>query len=210
MKKLRFYSAVKTILGPVLKLFMRIHVKGSENEYTGDGGCVVCTNHTHFFDCVVLVIAFKVLQIRFLAKKELFSVPILKNIIKGFGAFGLDRGGQDVGALKKTIQMLSDGAVVGIFPQGTRQPGKEIADTKFKSGAAMAAYHAKVPVQPVLIKVKDKRYRLFRKKEVIIGAPISWKELGFSEGAHADYAKATEIIKEKICALEKEQINKVE
>lgn len=203
MKKLRLYAVAKAVLGPVLKLTMRVKVVNPENEYSGERGCVVCANHTHMFDCVVLAIAFCRMQLRFLAKKELFSVPLLKNLIEGFGAYGVDRGGADVGAVKKTIAMLSDGAAVGIFPQGTRYPGVEIEDTKFKSGAVMAAYHAHVPLQPVAINVKNRRYRFLRKKTVIIGAPISWEELGFREGEHPDYAKATAIVKERIIALDR-------
>jgi len=201
MKKLRFYAAAKAVLGPIIKLFMRIRVKGREKEYSGEGGLVVCANHLNMLDCITLAIAFK-RQIRFLAKKELFSVPLLKNLISSLGAYGVDRSGGSVGAIKKTISMLSDGATVGIFPQGTRQPGIETQKTNFKSGAAMAAFHAHVPIQPVYIKVKDRKYRFLRKKEVIIGEVIEWDELGFGDGEHADYAKATEMIKARIIELE--------
>ena len=203
MKKLRLYAVAKAILGPILALTMRVRVIGKKNEHTGDSGCVICANHTHMFDCIVLSIAFDRMQLRYLAKKELFRIPLLKNLIEGFGAYGVDRGGADVGAVKKTIAMLESGAAVGIFPQGTRHPGREIEDTKFKSGAVMAAYHAHVPVQPVAIKVKDRKYRFLRRKTVVIGAPISWEELGFREGEHPDYAKATEIVKERIIALDR-------
>ena len=203
MKKMRFYAIAKKIIGPILHLCMRIKIQNPDAEYKGDGGVVVCANHTHMFDCIVLGVAYMTRQVRFLAKAELFRIPLLKELMEALGAFGVDRGGADVAAMKKTIALLSDGATVGIFPQGTRHPGKEIADTKFKNGAAMAAYHARVPVQPVLIKVKDHRYRLFCKKTVIFGEPVSWEEMGFSEGQHADYSHATEIIKERILALEK-------
>ena len=202
MKKMRFYAIAKKILGPVLQFCMRIKIQNPESEYKGEGGLIVCANHTHMFDCIVLGVAYMTRQVRFLAKKELFKIPVLKNVMECLGAYGVDRGGADVGAVKKTISLLSDGATVGIFPQGTRHPGKKIEDTKFKNGAAMAAYHAHVAVQPVFIKVKDYRYRLFRRKTVIFGEPITWEELGFSLGEHADYTRATEIIKERILSLE--------
>ena len=202
MKKMRFYAISKKILGPVLQFCMRIKIQNPECEYKGEGGLIVCANHTHMFDCIVLGVAYMTRQVRFLAKKELFKIPVLKNVMECLGAYGVDRGGADVGAVKKTISLLSDGATVGIFPQGTRHPGKKISDTKFKNGAAMTAYHAHVAIQPVFIKVKDYRYRLFRRKTVIFGEPITWEELGFSQGEHADYTRATEIIKERILSLE--------
>lgn len=201
MKKLRFYAVAKAVLGPVIKLFMRIRVTNKEKEFSGEGGLVVCANHLNMLDCITLAIAFK-RQIRFLAKKELFSVPLLKGLISSLGAFGVDRSGGNVGAIKKTISLLSNGATVGIFPQGTRCPGIDVKETKFKSGAAMAAFHANVPIQPVFIKVKDGRYRFLRKKEVIIGDVIGWDELGFEDGEHADYTEATKIIKARIAELE--------
>ncbi len=204
MKKLRFYSVAKKIIGPILKCTMRIKVQNPEAEYTGDGGVVVCSNHTHMFDCIVLGVAYMTRQLRFLAKKELFQIPILRTLMSGLGAYGVDRGGADVGAVKKTISMLSDGATIAIFPQGTRHPGKEIGSTKFKSGAAMAAYHAHVPIQPVLIKVKNRRYRFLRKKTVVFGEVLTWEQLGFREGEHADYARATEIIRQRIIELDRQ------
>ena len=206
MKKNCFYAAAKCTIGPLLKICMRIKVLNPEAEYKGDSGLVVCANHTHMFDCIVLGVAYMTRQVRFLAKKELFRIPLLKNIMEWLGAYGVDREGADVGAIKKTISLLSDGETVGIFPQGTRHKGKAISLTQFKNGAAMTAYHAHTPIQPVLIKVKDYKYRLFCKKTVIFGEPITWEELGFSEGEHADYTKATEIIKERILSLEKIEV----
>ena len=203
MKKLRFYAVVKALIGPILKLTMRIKVKNPDAEHKGEGGLVICANHTHMFDCIVLGVAYKKRQLRFLAKAELFRIPLLSGLMRCLGAYGVDRGGADVGAVKKTISMLSDGATVAIFPQGTRHPGREISDTKFKSGAAMAAYHAHAAVQPVLIKVKNRRYRFLRKKTVIFGEPLSWEQLGFVEGEHPDYARATEIIRERIIELDR-------
>ena len=200
MKKLRFYAVAKIILAPLIKLCMNIRVTNAKNEYTGEGGLVICSNHLNMLDCVTLGVAFK-RQIRFLGKKELFRIPVLKNLLSMLGAYGVDRGGADVGAVKKTISMLSDGATIGIFPQGTRCREVAVEDTKFKNGAAMAAYHAHVAVQPVYIKTKKNKYQLFRRKEVIIGEPLSFESLGFSSDGHADYSRATEIIKQSIVDL---------
>ncbi len=201
MKKLRFYACAKVIVAPIIKLCMRIHITNPEKEYSKDGGLVICANHLNMLDCVTLAIAFK-RQIRFLGKKELFSIPLLSNLISMLGAYGVDRGGADVGAVKKTIAILKDGATVGIFPQGTRCRGVMVKDTKFKNGAAMAAYHAHVPIQPVFIKTKNKKYQFLHKKEVIIGDALTWESLGFTDGEHADYNHATDVIKSSIQALE--------
>ena len=203
MKKLRFYSFIKTLLGPVLKCTMRVTVKNGELEYKGEDGLLVCSNHINMFDCILLALAYDNRQIHYLAKKELFSIPLLSQLISSLGAYGVDRASADVGAVKKSIKLLSDGDTVGIFPQGTRHPGKDIESTSFKNGAAMAAYHAHVGIQPLYIKTKNRRYRFLRKKEVIFGDYISWEELGYRDGEHADYSRATALIKERILALDK-------
>ena len=200
MKKLRFYAVAKAVLGPIIKFFMRIRVHDAHNAYSS-GGVVVCSNHLSMLDCITLAIAFKK-PIRFLAKKELFSIPVFRSLISSLGAYGVDRGGADVGAIKKTISMLRDGATIGIFPQGTRCIGADVNDTKFKNGAAMAASHAGVPIQPVFIGTKNAKYKFLRRKEVYIGKIITQEELGFSEDEHTSYADATEILKSRIIELQ--------
>ncbi len=159
MKKLRFYAFAKAVIAPVIKLCMRIRVINPENEYTGEGGLVICSNHLNMLDCVTLAIAFK-RQIRFLGKKELFKIPVLRSFLSLLGGYGVERGSADVGAVKKTISLLSDGAAVGIFPQGTRCPCVSVADTSFKNGAALAAFRSNAAVQPVYIKTKNKKYTM--------------------------------------------------
>lgn len=208
MKKLRFYSVAKAVLGPIIKLFMRIRVHGKENEYSGDRGIVICSNHLSMLDCLTLAIALK-RPIRFLAKKELFSIPVFRSLISSLGAYGVDRKSADVGAIKKTISMLREGASVGIFPQGTRCPKMPICDTKFKSGAVMAASHAKVPIQPVFIGTKNGKYRFLRRKEVYIGAVLTPEALGLATEERPDYSSATDTLKASIIALESVYLHEV-
>ena len=127
------------------------------------------------------------------------------------GTWEMDGGGSLMNQSVHTVDLMqwlmgdveSVTSHMGIYNHDIKTEDTTVSLIKFKSGAAMAAYHAHVPVQPVAIRVKNRRYRFLRKKTVIIGAPITWEELGFREGEHPDYAKATEIIKERICALDR-------
>ena len=95
-----------------------------------------------------------------------------------------------------------------MFPQGTRYRGIDPAKTEVKSGIGMLVYRSKADVQPVFVRVKGYRYRLFRKKEVIIGKPISYEEFGFNTGGKEEYARAAQLVFDRILALRNEYQSK--
>lgn len=194
-----FYMGARKVLAGFIRFIFRAKIKGMGNE-PPFGGCVVCANHTSMLDVFILSACLE-RQLRYLAKAELFKIPILSGLIRSLGAYSVDRGKSDVGAIKKTLSLLKNGEMVCIFPQGTRHEGINPADTKIKSGVGMAAYHARVPVLPVYIKLKNYKYALFRKTEVIIGEPIKYEDLGFSGGGSAEYSAASKIIFDRICSL---------
>ncbi len=192
-----FYSAFKWIF----LLALRIKSTGAENlpKYNG---CIVCANHVSLFDVFSISASLpKERRLRYMAKAELFKIPLLRSIISALGAFKVDRGGSDVGAIKKSVSLLKEGEVIGIFPQGTRCKGKNPANTAIKHGAGMIAYYSKAPVLPVAIRTKKQKYALFRQVEVIFGTPITYEELGFSLGGSKEYKAATEKIFAEICRL---------
>ena len=191
-KKANFYSRAKFIVAPLYRFFMRVKARGVENV-PKDGGFVLCANHIAAVD-VISIGAVCPRQLTFVAKKELFSVPVLGWIVRKLGAIKVDRGANDVSAVRASIAAASEGRVLSIFPQGHRYPGVNPATTKIHSGAAMIAYHAKVPVLPVLINVKKGKYGFLRRVEVIFGKPISYDELGFTDGGRDEYTAATEKI----------------
>lgn len=202
----KLYSVLKAVLGPVVKFFMQIKTYGKENEQA-EGPLIVCANHTAIFDVLSLAISLK-RQLRYLAKKELFKVPLLSQLITALGAYGVDRGRGDVGAIKKTLSILNDGETVAMFPQGTRYIGVDPAETEVKSGIGMMVYRSKANVQPVFIRVKNYKYRFMRKKEVIIGKPIKYEEFGFINGGSEEYERAAKLVFERILALRNEGLNK--
>ncbi len=201
-----FYQFLRVILTPVLRFTMRVKPYGTENEQS-EGKLIVCANHTAIFDVVSLGISFK-RQLRFLAKKEIFKIPVLSQLFSALGAYSVDRGKGDVAAIKKTLSVLEDGEVVAMFPQGTRCIGVDPADTEVKSGVGMMVYRSKADVQPVFIRVKNFKYRFLRKKEVIIGKPIKYEEFGFTNGGTEEYERAARLVFDRILALRYEGLKK--
>lgn len=204
-KQNKLYGFLKATIGPIIKFCMRVKTFGTENEQK-DGALIVCANHTAMLDVLSLAVSFK-RQLRFLAKKELFKIPLLSQLISALGAYAVDRGRGDIGAIKKTLSILKDEEIVAMFPQGTRYVGVDPATTEVKSGVGMMIYRSKADVQPVFIRVKGYKYRFLRKKEVIIGKPIKYAEFGFTNGGTEEYEKAAKLVFDRILALRYEGLD---
>lgn len=195
-----FYSKAKFLLAGLIRKLWRIKVVGKENELQNKP-YLICSNHMSMLDPVVIGAAIKH-NPKYMAKAELMRVPVLKGLLKALGAFSVDRGGSDVAAIKKTINLLKDGESVVMFPQGTRHKGVDPKTTSIKFGCSMIAHRAEVGVLPVYIKVKDHRVRIFRKTEIIIGKEITCDELNEISKNGEDHKSAAEYIFSKITELE--------
>ena len=184
---------------PLVRFFTGVKTHGLEN-IPKDGGFLLCANHIAVRD-VILIAATCPRQIKFVAKKELFSIPVLSQFIQAMGAVKIDRGGNDVAALRKSIELIQSGDVVSIFPQGHRFPAVDPSTTPIKNGAGMVAYRADCDVLPVFIKTENNKYGIFKKVEVCYGKPIKHAELGFTNGGSDEYKAATELIFKKSLEL---------
>lgn len=193
-----FYSNIYKVFGPIVRAVYRIEAIGQEN--IPEGGVILASNHTAFSD-VLIISAAANRQVRYMAKKELFRIPLLKQLITALGAYPVDRGGADIGSIKRTISMLEDGELIGIFPQGTRHGGEDPRQTEVKGGVGMIAYHTKSPVLPVFLANNRMKTGMFRRNTVIFGNVIPFDELGFEKGGVKEYQKCAELIFREICAL---------
>jgi 1-acyl-sn-glycerol-3-phosphate acyltransferase len=112
------------------------------------GGCLLASNHKSYLDPpFVSVVIFE--AIHFLAKSELFSVPLLGPLIRSLGALPVRRGAVDRSSIKLYVRALKSGRPVLIFPEGTRK--REPGFRKPRAGVAFLARMADVPVVPVYI-----------------------------------------------------------
>ena len=196
------YKFFKFVLTYPLRFLCNMRVRGTENEPTTEQGAyLVIANHRTWADPIYLACVLKHGQPHFMAKKELFKIPLLNLLIRALGAYPVNRGGADVGAVKHTIEMLKAGVCVGMFPQGHRYNKVDPRKTPVKTGAAMIALKAGVPVLPVFVKVKNNRHRIFCKKEVIIGKPITIEEMNYNPEAPGEYQRVADYLFERVCEL---------
>ncbi len=194
-----FYSVCKKLLSGILKFGFRIKIEGAENEPTG-GAYLICANHISLADPIILGVSLKG-NPKYMAKKELTRVPIIGHLVKALGAFPVERGGNDVGAIKKTIEFLKEGQPVIMFPQGTRYKGVNPKETKVKNGCAMISKRAEAPILPIYIHTKGFKVRLFKRTVVRIGKPIMQSELNETMTGPEDYRSSAEFIFSRITSM---------
>ena len=199
----KFFRTFRVLFSWVVGLIFRIKVVNRQNE-PAEGGYVVCANHISATDPIMLCYAFRKHQVRFMAKKELFGIPVLAQLIRMLGAFPVDRGGGDVGAIKNAVGIVEGGCCLGIFPQGHRYPGEDPRGTPTKNGAALIAVRASAPIVPVYIWRKGKKGGVFRRTYVIIGEKIPFESFGYDKEATGEYNRITAAVFDRVCALGEE------
>ncbi|MFN8148015.1 MAG: lysophospholipid acyltransferase family protein [Candidatus Nanopelagicales bacterium] len=147
-----FYWVCKYILiGPWLRLLFRPQVEGLEH-LPEDGAAILAGNHLSFSDSIFLPLVCK-RKITFLAKSDYFNTPGLKGwmtrlFMSAAGQVPVDRSGgrASEAALRTGLRVLGEGALLGIYPEGTRSPDGRLY--RGKTGVARMALEAGVPVIP--------------------------------------------------------------
>lgn len=112
------------------------------------GGVLVVSNHLHNADPVLICIAMP-RPIHFMAKRELFAIPVIRWFVRISGAFGVDRGRADRAAIRRAMATLEQGIAVGIFPEGTRSASQRIE--RVLAGAGLIALKGGTPIVPMAI-----------------------------------------------------------
>jgi 1-acyl-sn-glycerol-3-phosphate acyltransferase len=177
----------------MLRTFWRLHVHGAERVPLS-GPLIVACNHVSYFDPPALGVAMP-RPIHYMAKQELFTIPVLGTVITWLNAFPVDRSRGDRAAIKRSLQVLQSGAALGIFPEGTRNTTGEIQP---QLGVALLASLAKAPVLPAFVSGSAKANR-FGRIDVAFGEPM---EFGSGQKAtREDLAKWTDQIMARVFAL---------
>ncbi len=112
---------------------------------------VYMSNHQSNFDIPVLLACLPV-QFRWLAKAELFKIPIFGRAMRGAGYVKIDRFNQQSAfeSINEAAAKMKDGVSVMIFPEGTRSRDGKIRS--FKKGGFVMAVDAGVPIAPIVLK----------------------------------------------------------
>jgi 1-acyl-sn-glycerol-3-phosphate acyltransferase len=189
-----FYDFAKAVVNAIARTTFRFRVVGAE-KVPLTGGLVIAANHVSNLDPPLLGIALP-RPVSYMAKKELFAMPVLKQLIPRLNAFPVDRQAGGTAALRAALRMLKDGRCVGIFPEG----GRNVTGTnEEKAGAAFLAAASGVPVVPAAL-VGTRTLRPFGRVTVVFGDPMTVRRDRQSDGA--DVEKGAAEIMQRIRALE--------
>ena len=179
-----FYWLLKYIfLGPILRLLYRPDVTGLENV-PADEPAILAINHNSFMDSIFLPLVVK-RKMTFLAKDEYFTTPgikgwFMKLFFTGVGQVGINRSGGNASeaALKTGVKVLSEGSLLGIYPEGTRSPDGKLY--RGHTGVARMALASKAQVIPVAlagtrdVQPAGKTIPRVRKIAIRIGEPLDF------------------------------------
>ncbi|MCM3440820.1 lysophospholipid acyltransferase family protein [Metabacillus halosaccharovorans] len=163
------YPFARSVVAGLLRPTFRIKVEGLEH-FPKEGGVLLCTNHISNFDPPVVGVTAP-RKVLFMAKAELFNVPVLKQLLSNFGTFPVKRGGGDREAIRAGLKVLKEGHVLGLFPEGTRSKDGKLG--KGQAGAGFFALRSTAAVVPCAI---IGPYKSFRTLRVVYGKPINMEE----------------------------------
>lgn len=133
------------VVSPLLHTYFRVKIYGAE-KVPQSGGLVAVSNHASYFDPPILSNCVR-RPVAFMAKEELFNVPVLRQTIQIYGAYPVKRSTSDRAALRAALTAIESGWIAAIFLQGTRSADAKISDPKL--GAAWIAAKAQVPLLPI-------------------------------------------------------------
>ena len=172
-----FGNVQKSFVAGFFRKLFRVAVINPDNEPGGDAGAyVACINHSSNWD-PILIGACMHRPLRYMAKSELFKIPVLSSLIRLFGAYPVKRDTADVSSIKATISILENGEVAGMYPQGHRAKGIHPEKITPKAGVAMVALKAKAGILPVTVISKGYKVRAFRKTIVVFGEYMPYEQL---------------------------------
>lgn len=145
MRKL-FYFFFKYLCWFFFKIYCRIESYNTE-KVPVKGGVLVASNHTSYLDPLILGAALK-RQATFMAKEDLFTIPLVGTFVKAFSS-PLRRGHPQPSSIKDAVQRLRRGEVIALFPEGIRSADGSLLDAK--RGVGLIAAMGCSVVVPVYI-----------------------------------------------------------
>jgi 1-acyl-sn-glycerol-3-phosphate acyltransferase len=186
----------------IVTALVPIRVEGLQ-DLPVTGPYIVAANHISWFDPPAIEFALRV-PIRYMAKRELFQVPVIGWLMRGIGNFPVRRGESDRRALETALRVLEAGQPLGFFPEGTRS--KDARLHRAKPGIGFLARRSGAPIVPVAvagtplagIKVPPREDIVVR-----IGPPATARDL-VADGATDDQALADAIMRRVAALLPRE------
>ncbi len=165
------YLLARAVFAVIFRLIFRIKISGIEN-IPENGAVIIASNHLSLWDPPIVGYAVP-RPVNFMAKEELFTIPLFGLLIRRLKAFPVKRGSADRTAIRHAINILESGQVVGLFPEGTRSKKGSLGE--FEPGIGLIAFKANAVVIPTAIINSNKIFssdKFLPQLKVVFGNPI--------------------------------------
>jgi 1-acyl-sn-glycerol-3-phosphate acyltransferase len=170
------YRLVWAALWPFLHGWFRLRIDGAE-RIPAEGPAIIAPNHKSIMDAFFVAMATR-RPVHFMGKAELFRPP-LGALLRRLGAFPVRRGAGDLGALETAREILAEGGLVVLFPEGTRVEDEDALGAP-RHGAGRLAVATGAPIVPAAITGTGRMWfgpiAKPRKVQVAFGEPIAITE----------------------------------
>jgi 1-acyl-sn-glycerol-3-phosphate acyltransferase len=197
------YRAGWVLVRGVARLVWHLEVHGAANVPLA-GAAIIAPNHLSLLDPPLIGCACP-RELRFVAKAELFQYGLFTKLIRRLGAFPVERGTADVGAIKTALQFLKEGRAVMIFIEGTRGTGEHLLPPT--PGVTLLARQSGAPVVPTAIVGSDQAWRKGTKLprraqvQVAFGTPVRYQDVWGTRTDRAARDAFSDLVMERIEAL---------
>lgn len=192
-----FYDFVKLTAAPLGLLWLRPKViyENKNARRRVRGGALLIANHTGFIDPIYLQFGVWYRRHHFICLKELFAQPFTRWLFGHFLCIPIDRENFRLESFREITGRLRAGELVSMFPEGRVENGGLAA---FKSGMALMAAHAGVPIVPVCIRP---RRRFTSRLVMAVGEPVETARYG-GKPSLADIDDITAALQDKEARLQ--------
>ena len=184
-----FYRLICSLAWVIFNIVFKVSYEGLENVPENESGYILASNHASNIDPIVLSMKLKP-WVRYLGKAELVKYAFIACFFRLLGIVSVDRGQGDTKALDRCVELIENGYVLGIFPEGTRYPK---GPGQPRSGMALLAKRCKADILPCSIEY-ERPLRLRSRIKVQIGDMIKYEDLGLDEDSPRALKRATRLV----------------
>ncbi len=174
--------------------------KVGEKNIPKEGSYIICGNHVHSLDAVVLVSSLK-REVIFIAKEELYKNPFFAWLGHTFDVIAIKRDSADMDAMKSSFKALKQGKVLGLFPEGTRNGMAK--GVRLHNGAALISLKTDSAIIPVGIQGS---FKPFRKVKLNIGKPMDFSALKAQKNDKEVLDNITKQVMDEVVRLTNEKV----
>jgi 1-acyl-sn-glycerol-3-phosphate acyltransferase len=197
------YHFFHVIVRPLFKSLFRFQVFGAKNV-PSTGGVLLVSNHVSYVDPIFMGAAVD-RNLHYMARSTLFKPGVIERFLLSMNAFPVHLGVPDRGAIRQALQLLDDGNVLHIFPEGTRSIDGTLGTAQ--AGVGLIAHRTTASVLPVFLdgteKVLPRGAKMMKlaKVKLSFGRPLDLEHYRKAASSRETRAKIGEVVMSSIAEL---------